>query len=86
MKNIVYRVILKVSWRETYFEFDSMEQACNFATTALEHSAGNDDDTKNSSLIVIRVVDLEAERIEKEEKARKEAEEKAYREKESEEE
>ena len=79
MKNIIYRVMLRVSWYEAYFEFDNMDQACSFATTALQHNKGCDD-TKKTVTVGVQVVDVDAERAAKEEKARKEAEEKARKE------
>ena len=46
MMKIKYRVILKVSYNDAFFDFDCAEDACKFAITALEHSATSEDQKK----------------------------------------
>ena len=58
--NIKYRVILKVGYYETYFEFESSDQACNFAANALSHMVTSED-TKKKTSINIQVIDADAD-------------------------
>lgn len=58
--NIKYRVILKIGYYETWFDFDSVEQACQFATNALTHMVENEDN-KKKAYINIQIVDLNVE-------------------------
>ena len=58
---IKYRVIIKVGYYATWFDFDSADQACNFATSALTHMVPNEDNSKKTS-INIQVIDLDAEK------------------------
>lgn len=60
MNNIIFRIILKVKYHEAWFEFDSAEEACAFAKTALEHMV-NSEDQKKESLISIQMVDKSLE-------------------------
>lgn len=57
--NIKYRVVIKVSYNETWFEFDSADQACGFATNAISHMVDSED-TKKKATIAIQVVDADA--------------------------
>jgi len=57
--NIKYRVIIKVSYHAAWFEFDSADQACGFATNAISHMV-NSEDQKKKSYITIQVVDADA--------------------------
>lgn len=63
--NIKYRVIIKVSYNETWFEFDSADQACGFATNAISHMVDSEDQKKKST-ITIQVVDADAKNDEDE--------------------
>lgn len=72
MKNIIYRVIIKVSYYSVHFEFESIEQACKFATTALMNMVGNEDTTKKTSITLL-IVDVDAENEEKRIAAEKKA-------------
>ena len=63
---VKYRVVIKVSYNEAWFEFESADQACNFATNALTHMVSNEDG-KKSVKIRIEVVDVEAEETEDDE-------------------
>jgi hypothetical protein len=60
---IKYRVVIKVSYNEAWFEFDSADQACGFATNALTHMVSNED-CRKSAKIRIEAVDIEAEKEE----------------------
>lgn len=44
-----WRVILKIRYVEVYFDFDNLENAGAFVTTALMHYTG-DDDGKDAKL------------------------------------
>ena len=55
---IIYRVILKVSYHEAYFDFDSIEDAGQFARTVLVHHSVNDD-TRNFDGVNILVVNTD---------------------------
>lgn len=57
--NIKYRVIIKVSYLAAWFEFDSAEEACGFATNAISHMEDSED-TKKNATIAIQVVDADA--------------------------
>ena len=57
--NIKYRVIIKVSYNEAWFEFDSADQACGFATNAISHMIDSEDQRKRA-YITIQVVDADA--------------------------
>lgn len=51
---MVYRVIIKISYREAYFDFETIEGACGFVKIAAEHTAGDDDG--NKATILLRAV------------------------------
>ena len=55
-----YRVILKVRYNEAWFEFDTIEEAGEFAKTILIHQSENED-CKKKSIIKIEVIDTTAE-------------------------
>lgn len=55
-----YRVILKVSYNEAWFDFDTIEEAGEFAKTVLVHQSDSDDSKRKSS-IRIDVINTEAE-------------------------
>ena len=59
--NIKYRVIIKVGYYATWFDFDSANPACDFATSALTHMVPNEDNSKKTS-INIQVVDVDMEK------------------------
>ena len=62
---MIYRVVLKVGYYSTYFEFKSSKDACDFAGAALEHMVSNED-TDNATFVTLQVVDAEAEKKESE--------------------
>lgn len=66
MKNMVYRVVLKVGYNTAWFEFADAVEAVSFAQNALVHMVGCDD-TKKKSSIILEVVDPELEAKESEE-------------------
>ena len=55
---MIYRVIMKVSYNEAYFDFVDSAQACQFAGIALEHSTTSEDQRKLPS-ITIKVINTE---------------------------
>ena len=60
MTEIIYRVIIKVSYHEAFFEFESAEDAAAFARVALTHMVTNED-TKKTSYIAMQIVDPKLE-------------------------
>lgn len=50
---MIYRVILRVSYSDAFFDFDNAADACNFATVALEHSADSEDQKKKSKITLV---------------------------------
>ena len=55
-----YRVVLKVSYNEAWFDFDTIEEAGEFAKTILVHQTNSEDSRKKSS-VKIDVINPEAE-------------------------
>lgn len=51
-----YRVILKVNYYEAWFEFDTVEEAGEFAKTILMHQVESEDN-KRKSMIRLEVID-----------------------------
>ena len=45
-----YRVILKVSYHEAWFDFDTIEEAGNFAKTILVHQVDSEDNKRRSTI------------------------------------
>ena len=41
-----FRVVLKISYYEAHFDFDSADEATKFATTALTHGVATEDTKK----------------------------------------
>ena len=62
---MIYRVILKVGYYNTWFEFKSSKEACDFASAALAHMVSNDD-TDKATFVSMQLVDVEAEKKESE--------------------
>jgi len=61
-EKVIYRVIIKISYCEAYFDFDSMSEAGEFAKSAVVHSVSNEDGRTSSMLIkVIRPNESEEE-------------------------
>lgn len=50
-----YRVILKVNYYEAWFEFDTVEEAGEFAKTILTHQVESEDN-KRKSMIRLEVI------------------------------
>lgn len=63
---IKYRVILKVGYYESLYEFENAEDAAKFATSALQHMVSTED-TDKRTFVNMQVVDIEAEKQEVEE-------------------
>ena len=55
-----YRVVLKVSYYERWFEFDNINKAANFAADLLRHNVESNDNCKLTE-VVMYVVNTEAE-------------------------
>lgn len=55
-----YRVILKVSYNEAWFDFDNIEDAGEFAKTILTHQVESED-SKRKSMIRLEIIDPSAE-------------------------
>ena len=53
---IKYRVVIKASYHEVWFEFNTAEEACAFSTTALK-SMVDSEDQKRKSTIRMEVID-----------------------------
>lgn len=51
-----YRVIFKVNYYEAWFEFDTVEEAGEFAKTLLTHQVESEDN-KRKSMIRLEVID-----------------------------
>jgi hypothetical protein len=51
-----YRVIFKVNYYEAWFEFDTVEEAGEFAKTILTHQVESEDN-KRKSMIRLEVID-----------------------------
>jgi len=58
--NILYRVILKVGYYESWFEFTNSLDAMDFATAAMKHMVSNED-TKRKTYITVHVVNKDLE-------------------------
>jgi hypothetical protein len=58
-KHIVYRVIIAVRYADAWFDFDSIEEAGEFAKQVLTHLTPNED-TKKRTSVSIEVIDLDA--------------------------
>lgn len=56
-----YRIILRVGYCESWFEFDTPIAACDFAKTALLHQVTNEDTEKRPTYVTMKVVDTELE-------------------------
>ena len=54
---MIYRVIIKVGYLESFFDFDSVDNAGKFAEIVLKHHTPNEDNKKKVTCIVIRVID-----------------------------
>jgi hypothetical protein len=55
-----YRVVLKVSYNEAWFDFDTIEEAGEFAKTVLVHQTESPD-SKKKSTIRVEIIDPTAE-------------------------
>ena len=65
-KKMVYRVILKMGYYTSYFEFTESVEAVLFAQTALSHMVDSED-TKKKFMVMMEIVDPELEAKESEE-------------------
>ena len=53
--NVIYRVVLKISYRSAWFDFTDASDACNMAKLMIEHLVPGDEDD-NMAKIVIEVI------------------------------
>lgn len=53
---MIYRVILKISYYEAWFDFDNVEEAAGFVAIAMAHQVENEDTQKKKS-VRIEVID-----------------------------
>lgn len=47
---MIYRVIIKISYNEAWFDFETAEEATIFASQALIHNVENEDSRKQKSV------------------------------------
>lgn len=62
---MIYRVIIKVSYHEAYFDFDSSEEAMIFAEQALNHNTDSED-SKKARFVKIELINQEVKEDEDE--------------------
>lgn len=55
---MMYRVIIEVGYCEAFFDFETADLACSFATTALLHQSENEDNKRKKS-IRLEIVNIE---------------------------
>lgn len=58
---MIYRVIIKVSYNESFFEFITPDEACLFARIALEHSVASEDQKKMAKISIVVINPKESE-------------------------
>lgn len=64
---IKYRVILRIGYYEAVYEFDTVEEAGGFASTALLHQIPSEDNRSAPAYVTIRAVNIEKEKEEDDE-------------------
>lgn len=62
---MIYRVILKVSYLDVFFDFNSSVDAVNFANTCVKKNVKSDD-VKKSVGVTIQIIDKDKESEEEE--------------------
>lgn len=62
-----YRVVIKVSYYERWFEFDNINKAATFAADVLKYNVPNEDHHDKLTEVKMYVVDTEAEKEAQEE-------------------
>lgn len=55
---MTYRVKFRISYCETFFDFDDATDACNYMSMAAEHLVGGGDKTEISLVIIREEVNL----------------------------
>ena len=68
---MIYRVIIGISYHKAFFDFDNIETACNFASTAFSNAvkpASKDDDSDAVKVSMV-FVDPSDKNVEEEEVA-----------------
>lgn len=56
-----YRIIVKVSYYEIWFEFDDIEESGEFAKSVMLHQVPNKDTEKKPTYVTMKIVDTELE-------------------------
>lgn len=54
---MIYRVVLKISYYENWFDFDNVEDAGRFAETVLMHQTVSEDRKVLRSEVIMKIVD-----------------------------
>lgn len=62
---MIYRVVIKISYKKAIYDFDNIQSAGQFAEMALIHSKPNED--KEEHYITIKVINPDVEEAEDEE-------------------
>lgn len=62
-----YRVVLKISYYERWFEFDNINKAATFAADLLKYNVPNEDHNDKLTEVKMYVIDAEAEKKAQEE-------------------
>lgn len=63
---MIYRVILKVSYYEAFYDFQDIQSAADFVVLALSHQTTNEDTKKKRSISIV-VIDPSIEEEEDDE-------------------
>lgn len=50
---MIYRVILKVSYYEAFYDFQDIQSAADFVVIALSHQTANEDTKKKRSISIV---------------------------------
>lgn len=70
---MIYRVIVKLSYYENWYDFHSIEEAGRFAETVLTHAVPNEDREKNPTYVTMKVMKiLDPSEVEEEAKGEEE--------------
>ena len=68
---MIYRVIIKISYHQAFFDFDNIETACNFASMAAKNAVKPMSKDDDSDAVDVSIVFVDPKNIveEKEEEA-----------------
>lgn len=56
---MIYRVVLKVSYLERWFDFEDAVSACSFATKAMEHHVNQPNEDEERNEVYIKLIKKE---------------------------